>query len=253
MDNIANLAQNLVNTVFSKTNHFGENMYNFKIEKRARRASETTEIAFAIVASLCVLFLVLAMFSDNLKTFIDHGAFPGTWNPSAQKTSAQSWQIGQKQPNRDNITAPEVQATSWDAILQKQNDKAKQNIENYYAQVQSAADPATYQLPDGDKKLLGMWFATYGNSTSAKQEVDAGANALYSTNFSGTSYSYGNFADSQNIDVETLKDGKISVAGQIISWKTNNPNWKKGLYTDEDPKSRVSNIKDEGGIYSAFK
>lgn len=225
-------------------------MFNFK---NKRRASQTIEVVFAIVATLCVLFLVITMFSDNLKTLIDKGAFPGVWNPAAEKAGSQSWQIGQKQSTREIITSPEVQATSWDAILQKHNDKANKKIKNYYNQVQMQIlrDSDDTQLPEGDKKFLGMWLATYASSSKDYN----GIYALDAAKFEGTDYTYTQFGLDQKIEVMEIQNSKITInkdEPKEISYNWDSEISQDGLRYDEEAKARVSNIIDTGGIYSVF-
>lgn len=239
--------------MFSKMNYFGESMYNFRNGKRARRASETTEIAFAIVTSLCVLFLIITMFNDNLKTLIDHGAFPGVWNPQAVKTSAQSWQIGQKQTSKEDIiTSPVVQATSWEAILlQKYNDSAKKRIEEFYNQYVTGGSTAE-SLTDGDKKVLAEMLAIFASSSTDYSGIQALNQAQL-----GNGYTYLSFGLSQDITFDIMSPGLLSIKtaanGEVPYNWSNGPNGTKGYDTTTPPEMRVSNIRDAGGIVDTFK
>lgn len=214
---------------------------------KQKQASVTMEIVFAILLTLGVIFVSLGMYSDNIKNMMDNGGVQNVFNKTSAKTEYDKWGID---PTRNQITAPEVEATSWEAILAGYNDKAKTKIEEYYAQTQSGT-----VLTDTDKMDLAMWLAIYANSS----KVGYGKTLLQNSP-AGASWDYYGFGLNQNIDFSafvqkyelTINSGLPSE--KTISWDNSNFKTRGELFSTTDVdriKGRVLNIRD--GIIPAFK
>ncbi len=216
-------------------------------KKSAKRASITSEVSFTILATLAILFLALGMFQDNIKQFIDKGGFPSVWNANAVKTAQENWNIDPTK--RAIITTPEIQTTSWDAILQGLNNKAKKKIETYYA-IYIANGSNENSLTEVQKVELAKWLAIFANSS--KQY--SGVYALTGTYLENTDYSYAQFGYDQKIDVYGIKNYNVTTnkgeeSEKVYSWDTS-PYAYEGTVYYQDAKIRVTNIRE--GITPAF-
>lgn len=146
---------------------------------RTRGAEVTVEIALSLGLSLVVLFLVLALFSDNLQSMAVNGGINNLFNRKNEiaKTQNDSWGID---PTKTQIAVQ----TIGDQGLNDYVNRAKDKCKTYYT-----ANPTTQaQIEDLAKALTIL--SVNVNSTSL--------NSKYKTS-------------DYNVDLDSLKKSYVNI------------------------------------------
>ena len=120
----------------------------------------TMEVVFSIVLGLAVLFLVLGLFSDNLKGMITQSNMSNMFNKNGEKTA---FELQKTDPTGNQVTVAETQIAGEHG-LSWYNDTAKSKIEEL-----SKISPLT----DAQKIDLAKWLTIYGNSGTTNATAES--------------------------------------------------------------------------------
>lgn len=183
----------------------------------------TMEVVFSILLGLGVLFLVLGLFSDNLKGMITQSNMSNMFNNNGQKTA---FELQKTDPTGNQINVAETQIAGEHG-LSWYNETAKSKIEEL-----SKISPLT----DAQKIDLAKWLTIYGNSGT--------------TNSTAESLSMGRTSDGKSYSQLAYENGiyiKWSSYTTIVgdnSYNWRNENTHTGISESSTIESeKISNIK----------
>lgn len=108
-------------------------MFNRKFGLRRKRAGITVELLLAVVLAVVVLFLILGLFSNNLKHMVVNGNISRIFANNSAKTAYSSWGAN---PTQTQVNVQTVADNGLDWYL----DQAQAALTNYIANPPKNAD-----------------------------------------------------------------------------------------------------------------
>lgn len=101
-------------------------MFNRKFGLRRKRAGITVELLLAVVLAVVVLFLILGLFSNNLKHMVVNGNISRIFANNSAKTAYSSWGTN---PTQTQVNVQTVADNG--ALIRQYLNKARAAIDNY--------------------------------------------------------------------------------------------------------------------------